>query len=128
MIERTSLRVEMRALPGQLAGLPSLALQRQQSRFVPTRVFDLTLLIANGAGFLGDDIDAPRRLVEAAEVDYLTLEYLAELTMSIMRLRSCGAREAALVWRRMILNSLSDSQSESGVPTRTGDWCKRTSH
>jgi hypothetical protein len=44
----------------------------------------VTLKIANGAGFLGDDIDAPRRLVEAAEVDYLTLEYLAELTMSIL--------------------------------------------
>src|SRR5262245_38108268 len=46
------------------------------------------LRIANGAGFLGDNLDAPRRLVETAEVDYLTLEYLAELTMSILaRLR-----------------------------------------
>src|SRR5438477_3899920 len=46
------------------------------------------LRIANGAGFLGDNLDAARRLVEAAEVDYLTLEYLAELTMSILaRLR-----------------------------------------
>ena len=44
--------------------------------------------IANAAGFLGDNLDAPRRLVEAAEVDYLTLEYLAELTLSILaRLR-----------------------------------------
>src|SRR5580693_1614478 len=44
--------------------------------------------IGNGAGFLGDNLDAPRRLVEAAEVDYLTLEYLAELTLSILaRLR-----------------------------------------
>ena len=40
--------------------------------------------IANGAGFLGDNLDAPRRLVEAAQVDYLTLEYLAELTLSIL--------------------------------------------
>jgi len=48
----------------------------------------VTIRIANGAGFLGDDIDAPRRLVESAAVDYLTLEYLAELTMSILaRLR-----------------------------------------
>lgn len=44
----------------------------------------MTIRIANGAGFLGDDIDAPRRLVEATQVDYLTLEYLAELTMSIL--------------------------------------------
>jgi Acyclic terpene utilisation family protein AtuA len=42
------------------------------------------LRIANGAGFLGDWIDAPRRLVERAEVDYLTIEHLAELTMSIL--------------------------------------------
>ena len=42
------------------------------------------LRIANGAGFLGDSLDAPRQLVEAAEIDYLTLEYLAELTMSIL--------------------------------------------
>ncbi len=54
---------------------------------------DATLRVANGAGFLGDNLDAPRRLVEAAHaggapIDYLTLEYLAELTMSILaRLR-----------------------------------------
>src|SRR5205823_13788915 len=42
------------------------------------------LRIANGAGFLGDWIDAPRRLVERAGVDYLTIEHLAELTMSIL--------------------------------------------
>jgi hypothetical protein len=42
------------------------------------------LKIANGAGFLGDNPDAPRRLVEGAEVDVLTLEHLAELTMSIL--------------------------------------------
>jgi hypothetical protein len=47
-----------------------------------------SIRIANGAGFLGDWIDAPRRLVERAEVDYLTIEHLAELTMSILaRLR-----------------------------------------
>lgn len=44
----------------------------------------MTLRIANGAGFLGDQLDAPRLLVEGAELDYLTLEYLAELTMSIL--------------------------------------------
>lgn len=42
------------------------------------------LKIANGAGFLGDNPDAPRRLVEGAQVDVLTLEHLAELTMSIL--------------------------------------------
>jgi hypothetical protein len=40
--------------------------------------------VGNGAGFLGDNLDAPRRLVESASLDYLTLEYLAELTLSIL--------------------------------------------
>jgi hypothetical protein len=44
----------------------------------------VTLRVANGAGFLGDQLDAPRFLVERAEVDCLTLEYLAELTLSIL--------------------------------------------
>lgn len=44
----------------------------------------MTLRIANGAGFLGDQIDAPRRLVESAEIDFLTIEHLAELTLSIL--------------------------------------------
>jgi hypothetical protein len=43
-----------------------------------------TVRIANGAGFLGDSLTAPRRLVEGATVDYLTIEHLAELTMSIL--------------------------------------------
>lgn len=48
----------------------------------------MTIRVANAAGFLGDWLDAPKRTVEAAEVDYLTLEYLAELTLSILaRLR-----------------------------------------
>lgn len=40
--------------------------------------------IGNGAGFFGDTLDAPRFLVEGGKLDYLTLEYLAELTLSIL--------------------------------------------
>lgn len=40
--------------------------------------------IGNGAGFLGDNLDAPRLLAEHGELDYLTLEYLSELTLSIL--------------------------------------------
>lgn len=48
----------------------------------------MTIRIGNGAGFWGDNLDAPRRLVESSRLDYLTLEYLAELTLSILaRLR-----------------------------------------
>ncbi len=40
--------------------------------------------IANGAGFWGDNLDAPIALVESGEIDVLTLEYLAELTLAIL--------------------------------------------
>ncbi len=43
--------------------------------------------VGNGCGFSGDNLDAPRLLAENGQVDYLTLEYLAELTMSILALQ-----------------------------------------
>jgi hypothetical protein len=43
--------------------------------------------IGNGCGFWGDNLDAPRELAEHGRLDYLTLEYLAELTMSILALQ-----------------------------------------
>jgi hypothetical protein len=46
-----------------------------------------TIRIGNGCGFWGDNIDAPIRLTEHGRLDYLTLEYLAELTMSILALQ-----------------------------------------
>lgn len=42
--------------------------------------------IGNGCGFWGDSVDVPVRLAETGQLDYLTLEYLAELTMSILAL------------------------------------------
>jgi hypothetical protein len=41
--------------------------------------------IASGQGFWGDLLDAPVRQVEGGEIDYLMLDYLAEVTMSIMQ-------------------------------------------
>jgi hypothetical protein len=43
--------------------------------------------IGNGCGFWGDNLDAPVRLVRDGQLDYLTLEYLAELTMSILAIQ-----------------------------------------
>ena len=40
--------------------------------------------IGNGCGFWGDNVDAPILLAQEGRLDYLTLEYLAELTMSIL--------------------------------------------
>ncbi len=40
--------------------------------------------IGNGCGFWGDNLDAPLMLTRAGRLNYLTLEYLAELTMSIL--------------------------------------------
>ncbi|MBX5495263.1 MAG: acyclic terpene utilization AtuA family protein, partial [Bryobacteraceae bacterium] len=41
--------------------------------------------IASGQGFWGDWLEAPVRLVEQGPIDYLILDYLAEVTMSILQ-------------------------------------------
>ena len=40
--------------------------------------------IGNGAGFWGDNLDAPFLLARDGKLDVLTLEYLAELTLAIL--------------------------------------------
>src|SRR5579862_722669 len=41
--------------------------------------------IANGQGFWGDSLEAPVEQVRRGPIDYLTLDYLAEVTMSILQ-------------------------------------------
>jgi hypothetical protein len=41
--------------------------------------------IASGQGFWGDQIDAPKQQIENGPIDYLMLDYLAEVTMSILQ-------------------------------------------
>jgi len=44
-----------------------------------------TVRVASGQGFWGDDLEAPVRQVEGGPIDYLMLDYLAEVTMSILQ-------------------------------------------
>jgi hypothetical protein len=44
-----------------------------------------TIRIASGQGFWGDWLEAPARQVRGGPVDYLMMDYLAEVTMSIMQ-------------------------------------------
>ncbi|MES1259477.1 MAG: acyclic terpene utilization AtuA family protein, partial [Gemmatimonadota bacterium] len=44
-----------------------------------------TVRIAAGQGFWGDWLEAPVRQVEGGPIDYLVLDYLAEVTMSILQ-------------------------------------------
>jgi hypothetical protein len=46
-----------------------------------------TVRIGNGCGFWGDNLDAPVEIARDGRLDVLTLEYLAELTMSILALQ-----------------------------------------
>ena len=57
-----------------------------------------TIRIAAGQGFWGDLPDAPVRQVEEGPIDYLMLDYLAEVTMSIMQKQK--ARDASAGYAR----------------------------
>ena len=41
--------------------------------------------IANAQGFWGDSIEAPVNMINYGDINYLTLDYLAEVTISIMQ-------------------------------------------
>ena len=43
------------------------------------------IIIGNAGGFWGDDLSAFRRQLEGGDLDYLTMDFLAEITMSILR-------------------------------------------
>jgi len=43
-----------------------------------------TVRVGNGQGFWGDNVDAPVELVRGGPIDYIGMDYLAEVTLSIM--------------------------------------------
>ncbi|MFQ5746045.1 MAG: acyclic terpene utilization AtuA family protein [Gemmatimonadota bacterium] len=52
---------------------------------MPERAADRVVRVASGQGFWGDWQEAPKLQVRAGDIDYLMLDYLAEITMSIMQ-------------------------------------------
>lgn len=44
-----------------------------------------TIRIGNAQGFWGDSVDAGDRMLAGGPIDYITMDYLAEVTMSIMQ-------------------------------------------
>ncbi|MEX2110069.1 MAG: acyclic terpene utilization AtuA family protein [Gemmatimonadaceae bacterium] len=60
--------------------------------------------VAAGQGFWGDDLDAPRRQVEGGPIDYLMLDYLAEVTMSILQKQK--ERDPALGYARDFVGAM----------------------
>ena len=73
--------------------------------------------VAAGQGFWGDDLDAPRRQVEGGPIDYLMLDYLAEVTMSILQKQK--ARDPALGYARDFIGAI-----ESILPGIVGKGVK----
>ncbi|UCF40805.1 MAG: DUF1446 domain-containing protein [Gemmatimonadota bacterium] len=57
-----------------------------------------TIRIASGQGFWGDWLEAPLRQVQGGPIDYLMMDYLAEVTMSIMQKQR--ARDPAMGYAR----------------------------
>ncbi|HJU73355.1 MAG TPA: acyclic terpene utilization AtuA family protein [Gemmatimonadaceae bacterium] len=60
--------------------------------------------VAAGQGFWGDWLEAPRRQVDGGPVDYLMLDYLAEVTMSILQKQK--ERDPALGYARDFIGAV----------------------
>jgi hypothetical protein len=60
--------------------------------------------VAGGQGFWGDWLDAPRRQVDGGPVDYLMLDYLAEVTMSILQKQK--ERDPAMGYARDFVDAM----------------------
>jgi len=60
--------------------------------------------VASGQGFWGDWLEAPRRQVEGGAVDYLMLDYLAEVTMSILQKQK--ERDPAMGYARDFIGAI----------------------
>lgn len=64
------------------------------------------IIIANASGFWGDEADAVRRQVTGGDIDYLTMDYLAEITMIILSRQM--AKDSAGGYARDFVSSLKE--------------------
>ena len=73
--------------------------------------------IGCGAGFWGDTPEGPRQIVEKGNVDYLVLDYLAEITMSILtRMKAKNANLGyATDFVGMVMRPLAKQIAEKGI-------------
>ena len=74
---------------------------------------DDVVRVAAAQGFWGDSLDAPRRQVEGGPVDYVMLDYLAEVTMSILQKQK--ERDPAMGYARDFIGAV-----ESMLPAIVG--------
>ncbi len=65
--------------------------------------------IGNCSGFYGDRLSAMREMLEGGELDYLTGDYLAELTMLI--LGKDQLRDPSLGYARTFVTQMADSMA-----------------
>ncbi|MEO7041218.1 MAG: acyclic terpene utilization AtuA family protein [Gemmatimonadaceae bacterium] len=72
--------------------------------------------VAGGQGFWGDSLDAPRQQVDNGPIDYLMLDYLAEVTMSILQKQK--ERDPSMGYARDFIgamDSVMEAVTERGV-------------
>ena len=84
--------------------------------------------IGNGQGFWGDSVDAPVNLAKDGPLDYLTLDYLAEVTLSIMQRQklknpNAGYARDFIDLIRRILPEIQHNGIVDGLSIRRSDAC-----
>jgi hypothetical protein len=72
--------------------------------------------IGCGAGFWGDSAEGPKQLVDSGEIDYLVLDYLAEITMSLLaRARAKDPNTGYATDFPAVVASLAPKLKEKGI-------------
>jgi hypothetical protein len=76
--------------------------------------------IGCGAGFWGDTAEGPQQLVNSGEIDYLVLDYLAEITMSLLaRARAKDPNAGYATDFPSVLASLAPKIKQQGIKVVT---------